>query len=248
MKQKPLLTDSGQDGVIVATLNRPTKANARNEAMQSELLAFFEEVCLRDDVRAIVLTGAGDRAFCGGMDLSESGKCSACGCNRIAADFAVYDAMETCPKPIVVAVNGAAVGGGFDLVLASDLAVAEAHATFRCPEAPLGLVPVFAMLRLPSIVGPQRAAALMLETRTISASEAESWGLVAEVVSRGESLKRALTLAGQLAVIDHKAIQLLKAALKGIPESVQRKKLTTLAAELFETKAFAETVSRFRDL
>ena len=108
------LTTAVLDGVLVLTLNRPTKANARNQALQSGLRAAIAEAEARTDIRAVVLTGAGQRAFCGGMDSPTLQLSGAFGRARIESDFALYDAMERCAKPIISAVNGTAVGGGLD--------------------------------------------------------------------------------------------------------------------------------------
>ena len=131
-------------------------------------------------------------------------------------------------------------------MLASDLVVAERHAAFACPEAKLGLVPLFAMLRLPGTIGRQRAAAMVLCCRTITADEALAWGLVSEVVNTGASLQRALTLARELAELDSTVVQIAKLALKGAPESLPRERAADLATGLFESEALAATVSRLQ--
>ncbi len=240
------LAIDNDDGVLVVTLNRPEKANARNQAMQGDLLSLVKEAGARGDIRAVVLTGAGQKAFCGGMDLSEPLQSAAQGKARIEADFALYDAMEACPRPIIAAVNGAAAGGGLDLVLASDLAVAESHATFICPEARLGLMPLFAMLRLPAIIGPQRTAAMTLQCRSISASEAVDWGLVGEVVQTRTSVERALAIAHKISDVSETVVAGLKLAIKRSAESMPRDQGAALVTALFETSDFASRTAPFR--
>lgn len=240
------VTTSNHEGVLVVTLNRAARANTRNQAMQRDLLSVVEEVGVRGDIRAVVLTGAGQRVFCGGMDLSEPLQSAEQGRARIEADFALYDAMESCPKPIIAAVNGAAAGGGLDLVLASDLAVAESHATFSCPEARLGLIPLFAMLRLPAIIGPQRTALMTLQCRRISAEEAVIWGLVGEVVERGDSVQRALAIAHEMADVSEAVTSGLKRGIKQSAERMPRDEATALVTALFETSDFASRTAPFR--
>jgi enoyl-CoA hydratase/carnithine racemase len=234
------------DGILVITLNRPHKANARNQAMQSALLDAFRDAGEREQIRAVVLTGAGTRAFCGGMDLSEARPSSAFGCARILSDFALYDAMETCPKPIIAAVNGAAAGGGLDLVLAADLAVAEEHATFSCPEVRLGIVPLFGMLRLPQVIGPQRAAAMVLCARAMDADQALAWGLVNEVVAPGASLDRATTLAKDLAGLSGAALTCAKWGLRRTPDVTRRNEAIEAVCRLFDTEEFETSTSRMK--
>lgn len=246
MGHRVTLAIDNDDGVLVVTLNRPEKANARNQAMQSDLLSLVNEAGTRGDIRAVVLTGAGQKAFCGGMDLSEPLQSAAQGQARIDSDFALYDAMEACPKPIIAAVSGAAAGGGLDLVLASDLAIAEYHATFSCPEARLGLIPLFAMLRLPAIIGPQRTAVMTLQCRCISAREACDWGLVGEVVQTGTSLDRALAIAHEITDASEAVVVGLKLAIKRSAESMPRDQAASLVTGLFETSDFASRTAPFQ--
>jgi enoyl-CoA hydratase/carnithine racemase len=227
-----------RDGILVITLNRPRKANARNQSMQSGLQDAVRMASEREQIRAVVMTGAGSRAFCGGMDLTEVRPSNDFGRTRSLSDFALYDAMETCPKPIIAAVNGAAVGGGLDLVLAADLAVAEKHATFCCPETRLGLVPLFAMLRLPYAIGPQRAAAMVLCSRTIDADQALAWGLVDDVVETGASLEKAINLAKALAGLSREAVKCAKWGLKqSASDRTPRNQAIEVVSQLFAAGA-----------
>jgi crotonobetainyl-CoA hydratase len=181
--------------VLVITLDRP-KANAIDVGTSRALFAAFDRLRREPGLRVAVLTGAGERFFSAGWDL----KAAAAG-EGIAADhgpggFAGLTEFFDIGKPVIAAVNGLALGGGFELVLAADLVVAAEHAEFALTEARLGLVAdAGGLLRLPSRLPRPIALECLLTGRRISAAEAARWGLVNQVVRADRLMQAALDLA-----------------------------------------------------
>jgi len=190
-----------QDSVALVTLDRPDALNALNRALLTELRDRLAEVAEDAEVRAVVLTGAGDRAFAAGADIKEMEPMSvdearawgALGheCGRL---------LETMPKPTIAAVNGFALGGGCELALACDVRYASANARLGQPEANIGIIPGWGgTQRLARAVGIGMAKELIYSGRMVDAEEALRIGLVNAVFPPEEVLERALELAGSLA-------------------------------------------------
>jgi enoyl-CoA hydratase/carnithine racemase len=170
--------------VAVLTFNRPDKLNALSSALLDRFEAVLDEVERDDDIRAVVLTGAGERAFVAGADIEEY---SAQTDDEFAAyqrrSRALFSRIDAFPKPVIAAVNGYALGGGFEIALACDLIVASASARFGLPEGLLGLSPGGGgTQRLTRAVGPYVAARVLLAADRLRPDEARTLGLVAEVV------------------------------------------------------------------
>lgn len=180
--------------IAVVTLNRPTVKNALSMALRSELVAAIEKLT-RDggQARVLILTGAGN-AFCAGLDLKELG-------GDTAALMSIGDndpvaAIAGCRQPVIAAINGACVTGGFELALACDLRIASNAARFADTHAQVGVMPGWGLSqRLSRLVGLGRAKELSFTSRFLGAEEAASWGLVNEVVPSGRLLDRAIELA-----------------------------------------------------
>ncbi|QHF95115.1 crotonobetainyl-CoA hydratase [Streptomyces sp. NHF165] len=190
-----------RDGILLITLDRP-KANAIDVATSRALYAAFDRLRREDGLRAAVLTGAGERFFSAGWDL----KAAAAGGEGIEADhgpggFAGLTELFDLDKPVIAAVNGLAVGGGFELALAADLIVAEEHAEFALPEVGIGMIPDSGgVLRLPKRLPRAVASELLLTGRRMSAGEAARWGLVNEVTTGpGSAVESALALGRRIA-------------------------------------------------
>lgn len=175
--------------VSIVTIDRPARRNALDAATIHGLGAALVTAEDDDSVRAVVLTGSGEAAFCAGMDLREFGTPV-----EGAAGIEVFT-TRCYPKPIVAAVNGAAVGGGFELVLAADLVVAADHATFAVPEVLRGVVGAGCTTRLAGRLPPALVAELTFTGEHISAQRAMSLGLVNEIVASAELVERAVALA-----------------------------------------------------
>jgi len=189
--------------VATITLNRPERLNAWTETMCRELIAAFDRADADDEVRAIVITGAG-RGFCAGADLADPDREASVAADSGAALEKYFNPvirlMRALPKPIVSAVNGVAAGVGMSFVLASDIAVAGKSASFLQAFARIGLLPDGGSTWfLPRLVGEQRARALAMLAPQITARQAKEWGLIWDVVEDGELLKTTTELARRLA-------------------------------------------------
>ncbi len=185
--------------VLLVTLDRP-KANAVDVATSHELHAAFERLERDPALRVGLLTGAGDRFFSAGWDLKAAAAGEAVDADHGPGGFAGLTELFSRRKPVVAAVNGLALGGGFELALAADLLVASENAAFALPEVSLGLVADSGgLLRLPRRLPTAVAKELLLTGRRMSAAEALHWGLVNQVVPPGQLPEAALSLARRVA-------------------------------------------------
>src|SRR4026209_2823761 len=179
--------------IAYVTLNRPKVLNALNTKTWQNLKTAFEDA--RDDatVRGVILTGAGDKAFIAGADISELTQLTAVEAEKSSSfGQAVLDLVENLGKPVIAAVNGFALGGGCETAMACTIRVAAEDAKFGLPEVTLGVIPGGGgTQRLPRLVGKGRALQIILSGGMINAQEAYRIGLVNEVVSAGELIARA---------------------------------------------------------
>ena len=209
-------------GIAYVTLNRPKVLNALNTPTWTELRAAFEDA--RDDeaVRGVILTGAGDKAFIAGADVSDLAHVTALQAEQ-SSRFGqeVLDLIENLGKPVVAAINGFALGGGCETAMACTIRIAAENAKFGQPEVKLGLVPGGGgTQRLPRIVGKGRALQLILSGEMITAQEAYRIGLVNEVVPAADLINRAEAILKQIASNAPLAIKFaLGAANKGMETS-----------------------------
>lgn len=186
-----LLFEPGERGIAQITVNRPEKLNALSSAVIAELGDAFERVATDGAIRALILTGAGEKAFVAGADINELAALSAFEMSTHAAKGQrVFRILETCRKPSVAAINGFALGGGLELAMACTVRFASDNAKLGQPEVKLGLVPGYGgTQRLPRLVGRGRALELLLSGDPIPAAEAHRIGLVNAVVPQPELLK-----------------------------------------------------------
>ena len=197
-----------RDGIAVVTVNRPDKLNALNNATIGELLHCFEAVATDEKVRAVILTGSGEKAFVAGADISELAEQTAITARPLALrGQRLMNTVEACPKPVVAAVNGYALGGGCELALACHIRTASETALFGLPEVTLGIIPGYGgTQRLPRIVGKGRALELILSAQKVDAAEALRIGLVnrvhpqAQLMAETEKLVRKILGMGPVAV------------------------------------------------
>ncbi|HEX9242684.1 MAG TPA: enoyl-CoA hydratase-related protein [Anaeromyxobacter sp.] len=187
--------------VEVWTIQGEARRNSLTMALLRELGERVRDAGKDRAVRAIVLTGAGDRAFCAGADLKERARMNADEVHRFhAAIREAFSGIERAPVPVVAALNGAALGGGLELALACDLRVAAEGAELGLPEVSLGIIPgAGGTARLPRLVGVGRAKDLVLTGRRVGAAEALGMGLVSRVAAPARLREEALALAGQVA-------------------------------------------------
>jgi crotonobetainyl-CoA hydratase len=183
--------------ILEVTINRP-KANAIDAATSREMSAVFESFMKDSQLRVAILTGAGTRFFSAGWDLTAASEGEAFESDYGVGGFGGICELKYRPKPVIVAVNGMAVGGGFEIALAADLIVAAEHAEFFLPEANLGLIADNATIRLPKIVPPNIAREMLITGRRMSATEAQSWGIVNQVTSTENLMTAARELATKI--------------------------------------------------
>lgn len=185
----------GSGAIWTVTIARAERANALHSAAHFELAHIFDAFERDASARVAIITGAGDRAFCAGNDLKVQAEGGAM--ERPPSGFAGLT-KRSAVKPIIAAVNGAAIGGGFEMVLACDLAVTAPHARFALPELMHGLVPLAGMHLLPRQVGRKAAMAILLAGKALSAADALDLGLINEIAMGRSALEAARALAERI--------------------------------------------------
>lgn len=193
------LTLEVADRIATLTVNRPDKLNALNDATIAEIGHAFDEIRLDESVSGIIVTGAG-RAFVAGADISElASQTPVLAKARSRAGQDVFRRVETCPKPVIAAVNGFALGGGCELAMACHIRIASEAAKFGQPESKLGILPGFGgSQRLARLIGKGRAIQLLLTGEMIDAAEAYRIGLVNRVVHAAELMGSAREMMKQI--------------------------------------------------
>ena len=203
-----------KDNIGVLTVNRPDKLNALSNELTEELQHLLDEIEKDVDLRVVVITGAGDKAFVAGADINELVERDALK-GRDVSRFrqALFARIENLPVPVIAAVNGYALGGGLELALACNIRIASEKAQFGAPEVKLGIIPGDGgTQRLPRLVGLGRAMELVLTGDFIDAQEAHRIGLVNRVVSPDELMESVMTLAKKIASRPPLAVKYAKEA------------------------------------
>ena len=190
-----------RDSIATITVNRPSVRNALSVATVKELAAAFDQAKTDPAVRVVILTGAGDKAFVAGADISEIADLDeVSGAEFSRQGQAVFDSIEALGKPVIAAVNGYALGGGCELAMACTLRIAAETAVFGQPEVKLGLIPGYGgTQRMPRLIGKSRALQFLLTGETIRAYDALMLGLVDSVVPPESLLSKAEALAQEIA-------------------------------------------------
>jgi crotonobetainyl-CoA hydratase len=183
-------------GTAIVTIDRP-KANAIDAATSKAMGDTFARLDGEATVRAIILTGAGPKFFSAGWDLSAGEEFDS---DYGVGGFGGFPELPDRSTPVIAAVNGMAVGGGFEIAMAADLIIAADHAQFWLPEPALGILPDAGAVKLPRLLPPHIAREMLLTGRRLGAEEASRWGLVSRVVPGDELLAAALALAASIAV------------------------------------------------
>nr|WP_249780371.1 enoyl-CoA hydratase-related protein [Bradyrhizobium sp. dw_411] len=208
--------------IAYVTVNRPKVLNALNTSTWVDLQTAFEDAKADASILGVILTGAGDKAFIAGADISELAHVEAYDAEESSRfGQGVLDFIENLGKPVIAAINGFALGGGCETAMACTIRIAVEHARFGQPEVKLGLLPGGGgTQRLPRLVGKGRALQLILTGETISAQEAYRIGLVNEVVPAADLIARAETILKQIAANAPIAVKFsLQAANKGLETS-----------------------------
>jgi enoyl-CoA hydratase len=210
----PLVTVDQEGSLAVVTLNRPEAMNALSAALRLELAQVMRAVEADDTIRAVVLTGAGERAFTAGLDLKELGADTSNlgAANATSADQNPVRAIEHCTKPVIGAINGVAITGGFEVALACDVLIASTNARFADTHGRVGIMPGWGLSqKLSRLIGIYRARELSFTGNFFDAETACAWGLVNRVVSPEELLPVARQLAHDMASMDPQMLRHYKA-------------------------------------
>jgi enoyl-CoA hydratase len=214
----PFVILERRDSFAIIRLNRPEKLNALSREMILDLSEIFTNFRDDSDLRAIILTGAGDQAFCAGTDIIELAELDKDSAREVSErGQELCNLIEECGVPVIGAINGIAAGGGCELALACHLRVASANAQFSLPETKLGIVPAYGgTQRLSREIGYGRALDIMLTGKTVGATEALQFGLINRIAPAGEALAAAESLAGEIARLAPLAIRAcLEAVIRG---------------------------------
>lgn len=237
------------DGIALVTINRPEKLNALNHATLDELEQAVVEVEQNDDVRAVIITGAGEKSFVAGADISQFEGLTATQGHRFALrGQAVFNRLEALGKPVVAAVNGFALGGGCELALACHLRTASSEASFGQPEVNLGIIPGYGgTQRLPRIVGRGLATEIILTGERVSADRAYEIGLVNRVFSPDSLLSDTRSFVGQMLSKAPIALSLALDAVQSsdVPLHEGLRHEATLFGQCCATEDFEEGVAAF---
>ncbi len=210
----PLVKIDRDDAVAIVTLNRPEAMNALSAALRAELAEAMTALEADDSVRVIILTGAGEKAFTAGLDLKELGSdTSNLGdANASEARRNPVKAIEQCTKPVIGAINGVAITGGFEVALACDVLIASTQARFADTHARVGIMPGWGLSqKLSRLIGIYRARELSFTGNFLDAQTACDWGLVNRVVAPAALLDEARKLAHDMASVDPQMLRTYKA-------------------------------------
>jgi len=226
-------------GIAYVTVNRPKALNALSHATIDELREVMEDA--RDDaaIRGVIVTGAGEKAFVAGADISEIASASAIEAQALSRNGqSTFDLIERLGKPVIAAINGFALGGGCELAMACTLRLATPSARFGQPEVKLGVIPGFGgTQRLPRLVGKGRAMQLILTAETVDAEEAYRIGLINEIVNADRLVPRAEVMLNQIAANAPIATRL---ALEAVHNGLE---MTIAQGQALESALFAACAS-----
>jgi enoyl-CoA hydratase len=237
MAYENILFEVRDDGVAVLTVNRPKSLNALNPQTLEEIDKAIDEAEQNDKIKVLVITGAGDKAFIAGADITEFPKMNSLQAYKFAEKGQnVFFRLEQLPKPVIACVNGFALGGGCELAMSCDFIYASDKAKFGQPEINLGIIPGFGgTQRLARLVGRAKAKELCMTGEMISAEEAKNIGLVAKIFPAESLLEETLKVASALAQKSQVALRAVKRVIdEGVGSDLR-------SACLLEANAFALT-------
>lgn len=239
-----------RDSIGLITLNRPKALNALNTALLTELGILLDEIAKNEEIKAVVITGSGDKAFAAGADIAEMQPMTAMQGRKFSENgMNAITKLETIPQPTIAAVHGFALGGGCEVTLACDIRVASTKAKFGQPEVNLGVTPGFgATQRLPRLVGAGIAKELLLTGDIIGAERAYEIGLVNHVVEPEQLLDKAFEIANKIAGKGQLSVRMTKQGVnEGLNMDVDRglQYETELFALSFSTEDQKEGMTAF---
>lgn len=218
MKAENLLV-SIENNIALVTINRPTKLNALNRETLAEIHEVFSNLHENENVKVILLTGAGEKAFVAGADISEFADFSVEEGKKLAADGhrLVFDYIANFSKPVIALVNGFALGGGLELAMAAHFRIASENAKMGLPETSLGVIPGYGgTQRLPQLVGKGIAMEMIMTAGMIPAQKAFQYGLVNEVVPQEELIDKGKAVAAK---IMNNSMVAISAAIKAVNDN-----------------------------
>ncbi|MDH3270664.1 MAG: enoyl-CoA hydratase-related protein [Gemmatimonadota bacterium] len=219
MSDTPVLVERREDHIAVLTLNRPEKLNALNGEVRRILREAFDELAGDDHVRAVVIHGAGEKAFVAGADITEFHTRTPDEQRAVYRERRIYETVADFPKPVIAALHGFCIGGGSELALACDVRVADRTTRISQAEIRIGLIPGGGgTQRLARLVGRGWASIISLTGDFVEADEAYRIGLVDVLVDEGEHLDRALELAGRMVRWSPVSLRLAKDAIRAAYE------------------------------
>lgn len=230
MTSNDLILRQEKPGIAILTLNRPQAMNSLNFAMLNQLSSAVDDLTFRDDIRCLIITGAGDRAFCAGADLKERATLSQDEVKRFILTIRnLLTSIQNFSKPVIAAVNGIALGGGTELALASDIRIAAATAVMGLTETRLAIIPGGGgTQRLPRIIGVAKAKELIFTGRRVDAKEALEIGLVNQTCAPRELLDHCFAMAEMIKETGPIAVEMAKYA---INQGIETDLATGLAIE-----------------
>jgi enoyl-CoA hydratase len=249
MAEYESITVEKRGAVAVLTINRPDKLNALNIQVHTEGIAALDELRNEDEVRVLVITGAGEKSFIAGADIGEFADRTPVAQRNTFQERSLFNSIDSFPKPVIAMVNGFCLGGGNELALACDIRVCTPNARFSQPEINLGIMPGGGgTQRLTRLIGEGRSMEMMLTGDMIDAETAHKFGLVNHVYNADELEARTMELANKIAEKAPIALQLCKEAVKfasrsNLDEGLRRE--VDLFAICFSTEDKTEGVSAF---
>jgi len=241
---------SSKKGICTVTINRPESLNALNDELITELTSFFVKAAEDNEIKTIVLTGAGSKSFVAGADISDMAKADP----QKAIGFArkgqkLVRAIETLPKPVIAAVNGFALGGGLEIALACDFIYASENAKFGFPEVTLGIIPGFGGTQnLPRLIGQNKSREIIYTGKMIDAEKALNWGIINKISAQKDLMKDVLETAETILKNGLTAVGFAKECMdRGVNMGKEDSFMyeSSLFSTLFSTKDQKEGMSAF---
>lgn len=241
-----VIFDTDDQGIATVTIDRPNKLNALNNELLNELVDVFKEIQVDEDIKGVIVTGSGDKAFVAGADIKELRELdNRSGRMTSQKGQQIFQLVEDTRKPVIAAVNGFALGGGAELAMACHLRIAGKNAVFGLPEVGLGLIPGYGgTQRLSRLIGRARALEIILTAKQIEAEEAKEIGLVNDITDN-DPAKAAYELINK---IQKNAPLAIRSAIKAVYHSDHSNGYQVeadLFGELCETEDFIEGTSAF---